>query len=170
MKLKKSTKIWIIIGSIVVALGLTFVIMLFSSQKEKQLHTTGDPIKDSKAVMELLVKTPEKVKEYLGFVVTEYTDPAKTESFKQALETAVQETTLTVSGDPIKDAAVFVSVAFLEVNNIEVCQLKAMEFLEMAAQDSAYVTNSEKRDSFKAQLDTLLNNEGMSLSDLGIEF
>lgn len=170
MKLKKSTKIWIIICSIVVALGLTFVIMLFSSQIEPERHTTGDPMKDSKAVMELLLNTPEKVKEYLGFVVMEYTDPAKTESFKQALETAVQEVQLTVSGDPMKDASIFVNVAFLEVNNFEVCQVKAMEFLEMAAQDTVYVTDSEKRDSFKAQLDTLLNNEGISLSDLGIDF
>ena len=166
--MKKSTKVLIIVGSIIAALGITFVIMLFSGQKETKLNVTGDPVKDVKVITDLLTTNPSGVKNYLDLVGREYTDPAKTASFRTELENATKSINLKVFGEPDMDAQVFVNIAFLEVNNMEVCQAKAMEFLEMVQADQVYQNDSLRMASFKSSLDTLLNNEGMSLSDLGL--
>ena len=166
-KKMKRRRRWLIAGIVIVALASVFFILLLTGQKDKQLNVTGDPAKDSKIVTELVSSDPAKVKEYLGFVVTEYAEPAKMDQFKTALESAVSSMVLKVSGDPQKDALVFTNVAFLEVNNQDVCINKAMEFLANAMSDPIYQNDAVKMAEFRAQLDLVLNNEGMSLSDLG---
>ena len=167
LKKKKRRRGWLIAGIVLLALAVTFFILLLTGQKEKQLNVTGDPVKDSNIVVELVSTDPAKVKEYLGFVVTEYADPAKMAQFKTALESAVASMALKVSGNPEKDALVFTSVAFLEVNNQDVCINKAMEFLGNAMSDPLYLNDSVKMSEFRSHLDLKLSNEGMSLSDLG---
>lgn len=170
MALSKKQKGLIITLGIILAVGIVFLILLFTSQKDEvKKFLTGEPAKDAKTIVEMICSSPEKVKEYLEYFDNEYVDEAKKADFTKELEVSLANLELKPLRDPAKDAEACVRIFFLLESNMELCMERGNEFFFKVQFDEFYEQNPAKFEEFKKQMNIYLGNEGTSLADIGLE-